>query len=73
MLTAGAVLSSVKLSVAVPVLPAEIGLAGGERVRAVGKAGRGEAPGSGGVGHRRAERGAALLDRDDGIGLDRCP
>ena len=47
--TTGAVVSSVKLSEAVPVLPKAIGLARHDGVRTVGQPARGERPGTGGL------------------------
>src|SRR3954451_20410894 len=68
MLSAGAVLSSVKLSVTVPVLPARsVWVA--VSARAVGQAAWGEAPSSGVISHRGAKHDGAILDSNDGIGL----
>ena len=52
-----------------PGIAGRVGLARGQRVRAVGEIGRGEAPGSRAAGRRHAERGAALLDCDQRVGL----
>ena len=49
--------------------PCGIGLAGGDGLRTLGQAGRGEGPHAGGIGGGGAENGGALGQRHGGVGV----